>query len=99
VIPIKPISKSFRITVQEGKTVTCAMTQKQLPITAAYTCMGYRAQGQTLPAVIIDIRTPPTGGRSLFNLYVALSRSTGPSEEIQYDFFKVLKTGSSRSHR
>ncbi|KIK29693.1 hypothetical protein PISMIDRAFT_88311, partial [Pisolithus microcarpus 441] len=33
------------------------------------------AQGQTIPFVIIDIATPPSGGLSLFNLYVALSRS------------------------
>ena len=55
----------------------------------------YRSQGQTIPAVIVDIATPPTdkrllfanghvltlveGGLSLFNLYVALSRSSGRS--------------------
>ena len=27
--------------------------------------------------VIVDIATPPSGGLSLFNLYVALSRSSG----------------------
>ncbi|KIM53926.1 hypothetical protein SCLCIDRAFT_137825, partial [Scleroderma citrinum Foug A] len=27
--------------------------------------------------VIVDIASPPTGGLSLFNLYVALSRSSG----------------------
>ncbi|KAJ7034053.1 hypothetical protein C8F04DRAFT_883853, partial [Mycena alexandri] len=32
------------------------------------------SQGQTLPYVIVDIGTPPTGGLSLF---VALSRSSG----------------------
>ena len=37
----------------------------------------YRSQGQTLPYVIIDIAKPPTGKLSLFNLYVALSRSSG----------------------
>ncbi|KZT08385.1 uncharacterized protein LAESUDRAFT_621957, partial [Laetiporus sulphureus 93-53] len=31
---------------------------------------------QTLPYVIIDIAKPPTGNLSLFNLYVALSRSS-----------------------
>ncbi|KAL4069011.1 hypothetical protein J3A83DRAFT_4359100 [Scleroderma citrinum] len=34
-------------------------------------------QGQTLPMVLVDITTPPTGGLSLFNLYVALSYSSG----------------------
>ncbi|KAF9471634.1 hypothetical protein BDN70DRAFT_869107 [Pholiota conissans] len=35
------------------------------------------ALGQTLPHVIIDVASPPTGRLTLFNLYVALSRSTG----------------------
>ncbi|KIM57493.1 hypothetical protein SCLCIDRAFT_1193889 [Scleroderma citrinum Foug A] len=47
-------------------------------MTAAYAFTDYRSQGQTIPAVIGDITTPPTaGGLSLFNLYVALSRSSG----------------------
>ncbi|KAG8215548.1 hypothetical protein J3R82DRAFT_9210, partial [Butyriboletus roseoflavus] len=32
---------------------------------------------QTIPAVILDLAPPPTGKLSLFNLYVALSRSSG----------------------
>ncbi|KAF9230448.1 hypothetical protein BU15DRAFT_57226, partial [Melanogaster broomeanus] len=43
-------------------------------ITAAYACTDYRAQGQTISALVIDIGTPPSGGLSLFNLYVAMSR-------------------------
>ncbi|KIK75367.1 hypothetical protein PAXRUDRAFT_173071 [Paxillus rubicundulus Ve08.2h10] len=77
IIPIEPISKSFRISVQEEKTITHTVTPQQLPITAAYACMDYRAQGQTIPAVLIDIESPPTGGLSLFNLYVTLSCSRG----------------------
>ncbi|KAJ7187077.1 hypothetical protein C8R46DRAFT_880272 [Mycena filopes] len=49
----------------------------QFPLTGAYAFTDYRSQGQTLPYVIVDIGTPPTGGLSLFNLYVALSRSSG----------------------
>ena len=37
----------------------------------------YHTQGQSIPAVIIDLAPPPTGKLSLFNLYVALSRSSG----------------------
>ncbi|KAJ7859931.1 hypothetical protein B0H14DRAFT_2350877, partial [Mycena olivaceomarginata] len=37
----------------------------------------HRSQGQTLPYVFVNIATPPSGGLSLFNLYVALSRSSG----------------------
>ncbi|KIK96551.1 hypothetical protein PAXRUDRAFT_138191, partial [Paxillus rubicundulus Ve08.2h10] len=44
---------------------------------AAYACTDCRAQGQTIPAVIVDIGSPPTGGLGLFNLYVALSHGRG----------------------
>ncbi|KAJ7902837.1 hypothetical protein B0H14DRAFT_2329129, partial [Mycena olivaceomarginata] len=33
--------------------------------------------GQTIPYVLIDIASPPSGTLSLFNLYVALSRNSG----------------------
>jgi ATP-dependent exoDNAse (exonuclease V) alpha subunit len=46
-------------------------------MTAAYAFTDYQSQGQTLPYVIIDITKPPTGALGLFNLYVALSRSSG----------------------
>ena len=45
-------------------------------MTAAYAFTGYRSQGQALSVVMVDIASPPTGGLSLFNLYVALSRSS-----------------------
>ncbi|KAF9482840.1 hypothetical protein BDN70DRAFT_800717, partial [Pholiota conissans] len=43
----------------------------------AYAFTDYRSQGQTLPYVIINVASPPTGKLTLFNLYVALSRSAG----------------------
>ncbi|KAJ7643178.1 hypothetical protein B0H17DRAFT_959878 [Mycena rosella] len=46
-------------------------------MTAAYAFTDYRAQGQTIPYVLVDIGTPPSGTLSLFNLYVALPRSSG----------------------
>ncbi|KAG1740008.1 hypothetical protein EDB19DRAFT_1635540 [Suillus lakei] len=48
-------------------------------MTAAYAFTDYRSQGQTIPYVLVDIATPPTGGLNLFNLYVALSWSSGRS--------------------
>ena len=42
-----------------------------------YAFTDYRSQGQTILYVIVDIASPPTGTLSLFNLYVALSRSAG----------------------
>ncbi|KAG6822648.1 hypothetical protein H0H92_013075 [Tricholoma furcatifolium] len=56
-------------------------------MTASYAFTDYRSQGQTIPNVLVDIATPPTGGLSLFNLYVALSRSSGrQSIRILRDF-------------
>ncbi|TFK78128.1 hypothetical protein K466DRAFT_463427, partial [Polyporus arcularius HHB13444] len=46
-------------------------------ITAAYAFTDYRSQGQTIPTVIVDLHTPPGGRLTLFNIYVALSRSSG----------------------
>ncbi|KAJ7683082.1 hypothetical protein B0H17DRAFT_942244 [Mycena rosella] len=58
------------------------MTQKtiqrvQFLVTGVYAFTDYRSQGQTLPYIYVDIGTPPTGGLSLFNLYIVLSRSLG----------------------
>ncbi|KAI5989031.1 hypothetical protein EDD15DRAFT_2285989 [Pisolithus albus] len=78
VIPIEPATRTFRIKVKEnGNNVVRTVRRQQFPMTAAYAFTDYRSQGQTLPCVIVDIATPPSGGLNLFNLYVALSRSTG----------------------
>ncbi|KDN33077.1 hypothetical protein RSAG8_13833, partial [Rhizoctonia solani AG-8 WAC10335] len=54
------------------KTTIC---YEQIPLISVYACTDYRAQGQTLPYVIIDIGKPPTGGIGPFNAHVALSPS------------------------
>ena len=74
VILIFPAKSSIQI-LAERKTKTFAWLQYQ--ITAAYYFTDYRSQGQTIPHVIVDIASPPSGKLSLFNLYVALSRSSG----------------------
>jgi hypothetical protein len=81
VIPVEPMARTFRINcnTREGKTMTRTVRRHQFPMTAAYGFTDYRAQGQTIPSVIVDIATPPTGALTLFNLYVALSRSSGRS--------------------
>jgi ATP-dependent exoDNAse (exonuclease V) alpha subunit len=79
VIPIEPAITTYRIKIQQdkGHTIQKTVRRRQFPMTAAYAFTDYRSQGQTLPYVIIDIGSPPTGTLSLFNLYVALSRSSG----------------------
>ena len=74
VIPIQPIPSKIQVQVR-GKTHT--VTRTQFPMTGAYSFTDYRAQGQTIPYVVVDIASPPSSRLSLFNLYVALSRSSG----------------------
>jgi hypothetical protein len=79
VIPIEQSSTTYRIktTAQDGKTKQRTIKRHQFPMAACYAFTDYRSQGQTILFVIVDIASPPTGALSLFNLYVALSRSSG----------------------
>jgi hypothetical protein len=79
VIPVEPTSTTYRMNmmVKEGKRRTRTVRRRQFPITAAYAFTDYRSQGQTISNVLVDIGPPPTSTLSLFNLYVALSRSSG----------------------
>ena len=78
VIPVEPRKISMKFDVEDkGVIKSCAGSRRQFPMTAAYAFTDYRAQGQTIDMVIIDIARPPRATLSLFNLYVALSRSSG----------------------
>jgi hypothetical protein len=81
VIPIFAMKRSFQIQVPtpNGSKARRNVTRRQFPITPAYAFTDYRSQGQTLSRVIVDLATPPSGSISLFNIYVALSRSAGQS--------------------
>jgi ATP-dependent exoDNAse (exonuclease V) alpha subunit len=46
----------------------------QLPLTVAYAFTDYRAQGQSLKPVIVNIRPPFYGHLTPFSIYTALSR-------------------------
>ncbi len=61
--------------IAQKKTKT--VHRKQLPITPAYAFTDYRAHGQTLECVVVDIGHVPSGYITPFNAYVALSRSSG----------------------
>ena len=65
--------------------------RSQLPLTLAYAFTDYRAQGQTLEPVIVDIGPPPHGSLTPFNIYVALSRGTGAKNiQLLRDFDENL---------
>ena len=51
--------------------------QRQLAIVPGYVFTYYKAQGQTMEYVIVDISKPPSSSISPFSMYVALSRSRG----------------------
>ncbi|KAF8268658.1 hypothetical protein EI94DRAFT_1577094, partial [Lactarius quietus] len=51
--------------------------RSQLALTAAYAFTNYKAQGQTMECVLVDLGKPPTSALTGFNAYVALSRSRG----------------------
>jgi hypothetical protein len=78
VIPIEVTTRNFQIKVKtnSGNYITQSVCHQQFPMTATYGFMDYHSQGQTLPYVIVDITSPPTGGLDLFNLYVALLQSS-----------------------
>ncbi|KAF8511393.1 hypothetical protein JB92DRAFT_2831208 [Gautieria morchelliformis] len=71
VIPLEPSKKGMQITYHNGRRST--VYRKQLSLTPAYAFTNYKAQGQTLQPVIVDIGNPPTGGLNAFNAYVAIS--------------------------
>ncbi|KAH9917575.1 hypothetical protein B0H21DRAFT_660592, partial [Amylocystis lapponica] len=83
VLPIELSVKSFRIVVpiihdSVQTTLEKTVSRRQYPITAAYTFTDYRLQGQTILYVVVNIASPPSGSDlTLFNIYVALSRSSG----------------------
>ncbi len=90
VVPVEAIEARMQIKVHipGAPPVQRSVCRRQFPITAAYAFTDYRSQGQTIPAVIVDIMSPPGPSKlSLFNLYVALSRSSGRDTiRLQRDF-------------
>jgi ATP-dependent exoDNAse (exonuclease V) alpha subunit len=90
VLPLTPLQRTFRVTVNGNEQV---VTQRQLPLTPAYAFTDYRSQGQTVSNAIIDIAMPPSGGLSPFNVYVALSRGHGRENiRLLRDFDEKLLT-------
>ncbi len=94
VIPIFPIDQSFQISTRsvcEGEAKTKTVKRRQLPLTESYALTDYRSQGQTIPHVIVDIGAVPYGKLTPFNVYVALSRSSGwESIRLLQDFDNSL---------
>ncbi|KDN35478.1 hypothetical protein RSAG8_11561, partial [Rhizoctonia solani AG-8 WAC10335] len=75
VVPIFPMTRKYDITQKHGKSTP--VTQCQLLMTAAYTFTDYRSHGQMIKNAFVDITRPLSGGLTPFNVYVALSCSSG----------------------
>lgn len=89
VIPIFPSRNTFTLEGQRRITVH----RQQLAITPAYAFTDYKAQGQTMECVIVDLAKPPSGALTGFSVYVALSRSRGrPTIRLLRDFDEKLFT-------
>ena len=65
-VPIFPQTKLFTIG-------SLLVKHTQFLITPAYTFTDYKAQGQTMDNVLINLAKPPTGALSPFSAYVTLS--------------------------
>jgi hypothetical protein len=88
IIPISPSMVRFSVDV-DGERVK--LERRQLAIVPGYAFTDYKAQGQTMECVIVDISKPPSGSLSPFSVYVALSRSRGrKSIRILRDFDPAL---------
>ncbi|KAF8800258.1 hypothetical protein BYT27DRAFT_7117985 [Phlegmacium glaucopus] len=74
IIPILPSAVTFTVDVDGRKR---KLQRRQVAIVPGYAFTDYKAQGQTLECVIVDIARPPSGKLSPFSVYVALSRSRG----------------------
>jgi len=73
ILPISPIEVTFKI---DADSCSHTIRRRQLAITPAYAFTDYKAQGQTIEYVVVDIAQPPSGFKlTPFNVYVALSRS------------------------
>lgn len=89
IIPIFPSRRSFTV-----KGVTNTVVERvQYALTPAYTFTDYKAQGQTMDSVIIDLGKLPSSKLTAFNMYVSLSRGRGHSSiRLLRDFDEKLFT-------
>jgi ATP-dependent exoDNAse (exonuclease V) alpha subunit len=95
VIPLTPSLAPFTVTGRTGEKFK--VSRSQYAMTAGYAFTDYKAQGQTIEYVIIDIRKPPTGSLSPFSVYVALLRSRGRDTDFDANLFQKHPSEALRS--
>ncbi|KAG9046207.1 hypothetical protein FS837_004878 [Tulasnella sp. UAMH 9824] len=96
-IPVVTHTHHLRIQpFRTDKSSSVTLTRHQYALVPAFAFTDYKAQGQTLNHVVIDIGQPARGHISQFNGYVAISRGTGP-ENLHFlrDFdARLFKSGT-----
>ncbi|KAG2092764.1 hypothetical protein BD769DRAFT_1322792, partial [Suillus cothurnatus] len=86
-VPLSPSVCKFSI----GTTPSTRITQQQLAIMPAYAFTDFKAHGQTINYVLVDIRRTTCFALSLFNAYVALLRShSNDCNQLLRDFDNKL---------
>jgi hypothetical protein len=90
-ILIFPTEKTFTVEGHKGHKIR--VTRRQMALTSGYVFTDYKAQGQTLECVIVDLAKLPTGNITPFGEYIALSRSRGRETiRLLRDFDDALLT-------
>ena len=88
--PLFQTESTFSIVLPNG---TRSVIMRQMALTASYSFMDYRSQGQTIEYVIVDLGKVPTGCLSPFSAYVVLLRSRSHDTiQLLRDFNKKLFT-------
>ncbi|KAF8426460.1 hypothetical protein L210DRAFT_869163, partial [Boletus edulis BED1] len=92
-VPIFPKTSQFTYSPTRGNRIR--VSRKQLPLAPAWAFTGYKAQGASMPNVVVDLAS----ARGIQNAYVMLSRATGlrhigvlrwfPSHRIFTDYSKT----------
>ena len=95
VVPIFPTQTQFRV----GRSSGFSVRRRQFALTPAYAFTDFKAQGQTIEHVIVDMAKPPSGKLNAFHMYVSLSRSRGrETVRLLRDFDEKLFTVHPNEH-
>jgi hypothetical protein len=82
-IPIFPSKQSFSL-----KGIGTKIEHKQYALMPAYAFTDYKAQGQTMESVIVDLAKLPTGSLTGFNAYVACLVAEGRPLFVSYTLLR-----------
>lgn len=106
-VNIQPLLKHLKLVPTKSNTYSLnssctkiSVTRKALPFVPAYSITTHKAQGQTIPKVVVDLQLLP-GAESVASRYVPLSRVKSRKDiAILRDFsFSALRVKLSKAQR